>query len=243
MNQPFAFNPIGMVRSCFSEKFGIPRQPRLVPAARATLEILPPYDRDEAFAGLDAFSHLWLVFVFHGVPKGKWRPTVRPPRMGGNRRTGVFATRTGFRPNAIGISAVVLEGVHRHKGKLLVELSGIDLMDHTPVLDIKPYLPYADIIPEAVGGFAADPPRSSQSVEFTEQARQACALLERTLPGFVDLVIQVLGADPRPAYIDLQPARTEFGIRLHGVNVRWTQRQETILVHTIDDRPDEPERQ
>ena len=232
-----------MVRSCFTEKFGIPRQPRLATAARATMEILPPYDRDEAFSGLDAFSHLWLVFVFHGIPKGKWRPTVRPPRLGGNRRTGVFATRSGFRPNAIGISAVVLEGIGRHNGKLIVELSGVDLMDRTPVLDIKPYLPYADIIPEAVGGFAADPPRSSQSIEFTEQARQACTLLERTQPGFVDLVIQVLRADPRPAYIDRQPARTEFGIRLYGVNVRWTQRQETILVHTIDVRPDDSERQ
>jgi tRNA-Thr(GGU) m(6)t(6)A37 methyltransferase TsaA len=166
MNETFVFNPIGIVRSCFTEKFGIPRQPRLATAARATMEILSPYDQDEAFSGLDAFSHLWLVFVFHGIPKGKWRPTVRPPRLGGNRRTGVFATRSGFRPNAIGISAVVLEGIRRHKGKLMVELSGIDLMDRTPVLDIKPYLPYADIIPEAVGGFAADPPRSSLSLNL-----------------------------------------------------------------------------
>jgi tRNA-Thr(GGU) m(6)t(6)A37 methyltransferase TsaA len=243
MNETFVFNPIGIVRSCFAEKFGIPRQPRLATAARATMEILSPYDQDEAFSGLDAFSHLWLVFVFHGIPKGKWRPTVRPPRLGGNRRTGVFATRSGFRPNAIGISAVVLEGIRRHNGKLLLELSGIDLMDRTPVLDIKPYLPYADIIPEAIGGFAADPPRSSLSIEFTDQARQACTLLERTRPGFVDLVTQVLGADPRPAYIGRQPARTNFGIRLYGVNVSWTHRQDTIVVHTIDIHPDESERQ
>lgn len=234
MNESFVFSPIGIVRSCYSEKFGIPRQPRLATAARATMEILSPYDQDEAFSGLDAFSHLWLVFVFHGIPNAHWRPTVRPPRLGGNRRMGVFATRSGFRPNAIGMSAVVFEGKHRHKGKLLLELSGIDLLDRTPVLDIKPYLPYADIIPEAVGGFAADPPRPSPSITFTDQARQACALMERTRPGFADLVVQVLGADPRPAYMDRQPGRTDFGMRLYGVNVRWKQRQNTIVVHTIE---------
>jgi tRNA (adenine37-N6)-methyltransferase len=237
MNERFVFNPIGIVRSCFAEKFGIPRQPRLATAARATLEMLSPYDKDEAFSGLDSFSHLWLVFVFHGNPRGKWRPTVRPPRLGGNQRTGVFATRSGFRPNAIGISAVVLEGIRRNKGKLLVELSGIDLMDRTPVLDIKPYLPYADVIADADGGFATDPPRSALSIEFTEQARQACTLMEKTRPGFVDLVVQVLEADPRPAYNDRQPAKTDFGIRLYGVNIRWTHRQDTIVVHTIEVHP------
>lgn len=238
MNEAVVFNPIGIVRSCFTEKFGIPRQPRLVTAACATLEILSPYDQDEAFEGLDAFSHLWLVFVFHGIPKGKWRPTVRPPRMGGNRRTGVFATRSGFRPNPIGMSAVVLEGMRRHQGKLLLELSGIDLLDRTPVLDIKPYLPYADIIPEAVGGFAAGPPRPSLSVGFTDRARQVCTLLENDHPGFVDLLKQVLSADPRPAYINRQPARTDFGIRLYNVNIRWRIRQGAIVVHTIEVRPD-----
>ncbi|BBO70570.1 tRNA (N6-threonylcarbamoyladenosine(37)-N6)-methyltransferase TrmO [Desulfosarcina alkanivorans] len=239
MNDTFVFNPIGMVRSCFSEKFGIPRQPRLAPAARATMEIFPPYDQDEAFGGLEAFSHLWLVFVFHGIPKGCWRPTVRPPRLGGNRRTGVFATRSGFRPNPIGMSAVVLEEIHRHQGRLLLELSGIDLLDRTPVLDVKPYLPYSDIIPEATGGFAAAPPRPWPSIEYTDRARQACALLESTYPGFVDLLNQVLGADPRPAYMDGH-ARTEFGVRLHGVNVRWTHRQDTIVVHTIEVPADPP---
>jgi len=243
MNDTFVFNPIGIVRSCFTEKFGIPRQPRLAPAARATMEILSPYDQDEAFSGLDAFSHLWLVFVFHGIPEGRWRPTVRPPRLGGNRRTGVFATRSGFRPNPIGMSAVVLEGMRRHKGRLQLELSGIDLLDRTPVLDIKPYLPYADIIPEAAGGFAAEPPQPSPSIQFTDQARRACTLMERTHPGFADLLIQVLGADPRPAYVDRQPDRTDFGMQLYGLNVRWTQRQDAIVVQTIEVHPAVSKRQ
>ncbi len=235
MDTSFAFNPIGIVRSCYPEKFGIPRQPRLATAARATLEILPPYDREEAFKGLDAFSHIWVVFVFHGISKGKWQTTVRPPRLGGNRRTGVFATRSGFRPNPIGMSAVVLEGICRHRGKLFLELSGIDLMDRTPVLDVKPYLPYADNIPEAVGGFASQPPGASLPVALTAQAESSCGLLENVHPGFTVLLKQVLGADPRPAYVDRQTARTDFGMRLYDVNVRWTVRQGTIVVHTIED--------
>ena len=236
MDTDFVFHPIGIVHSCFTEKFGIPRQPGLVPAARATLEIFPPFDRDEAFRGLDDFSHLWIVFIFHGIDAKKWQPTVRPPRLGGNTRVGVFATRSGFRPNPIGMSSVVLESIRRDHGTMVLELSGIDILDQTPVLDIKPYLPYADIIPEAVGGFAADPPRSSMSIEFTAQARQACAMVEKSHPGFYDLVVQVLRADPRPAY----SGRTEFGVRLHGINVRWTVRQDTIVVQTVAAQPVAP---
>jgi len=239
MDTNFIFHPIGIIHSCFTEKFGIPRQPGLVPAARASLEMLPPYDRDEAFRGLKDFSHLWIVFVFHGIDARKWQPTVRPPRLGGNTRIGVFATRSGFRPNPIGMSSVVLESVRRDHGKMVLDLSGIDIMDQTPVLDIKPYLPYADIIPEAVGGFAVDPPRSSLSIEFTAQALQACTLLEQTYPGFCDLVDQVLRADPRPAYIDKRSAGTEFGVWLYDINVRWRVLKTTIIVHTIEKFLDE----
>ena len=233
MNKRFTFNPIGITHSCFTEKFGIPRQPGLVPAARATLEILKPYDRDEAFRGIDEFSHLWIVFVFHGIPEGKWRPTVRPPRLGGNRRTGVFATRSGFRPNPIGMSAVRLEKRYRKNGTLFLDVSGIDLLDRTPIVDLKPYLPYADVIPNAVGGFAIDPPRTSLSVEFTDHARRACIQLEIEHPGFTDLLIAVLKADPRPAYVSVNCENSEFGMRLYDVNINWTVRQETIVVHTI----------
>lgn len=234
MKPAFHFNPIGIVHSCFTEKFGIPRQPGLVTAARATLEILPPYDQDEAFKELNTFSHLWILFVFHGIPKGKWRPTVRPPRIGGNRRVGVFATRSGFRPNPIGMSAVVLDGMRRQKGKMLLELSGIDLLDQTPVLDIKPYLPYADSISEAAGGFADKRPGTSFTVVFTPQAEQICDWLENEYPGFANLLRQLLAADPRPAYVERQSARREFGIRLYDVNVRWRVQEGTIVVHTIE---------
>jgi tRNA (adenine37-N6)-methyltransferase len=228
------FTPIGIVHSCFGEKFGIPRQPGLVEDARATLEILPPYDHDKAFAGLEAFSHIWVVFLFHAIPQGKWRPTVRPPRLGGNRRVGLFATRSGFRPNPIGISVVRLAGIGRRQGRLQLALQGVDLLDQTPVLDIKPYLPYADAIPDALGGFAAEPPRPSLAVAFTDQSQHACVELEKTYPGLSALIVQVLQADPRPAYMDGRSQRTAFGLRLYDVNVRWTVGEGSILVGSVE---------
>ena len=237
MNTDFVFHPIGIVHSCFTEKFGIPRQPGLVPAARATLEILPPFDKNEALRGLEDFSHLWIVFVFHGIDAGKWRPTVRPPRLGGNTRVGVFATRSGFRPNPIGMSCVVLESISRDQGKMVLVLSGVDILDQSPVQDIKPYLPYSDIIPKAVGGFATDPPRPSISIEFSDQARCASAEVEKTYPGFTELVVQVLHADPRPAYMESRSDRTEFGLRLYDRNIRWSVHSGTIVVDSIEKAP------
>jgi tRNA-Thr(GGU) m(6)t(6)A37 methyltransferase TsaA len=230
----FNYRPIGIVTSCFTEKFGIPRQPGLVPAARATLKLLPPYDRDEIYRGLDEFSHLWIVFVFHAIEAQQRRPTVRPPRLGGNRRLGVFATRSGFRPNPIGISSVVLDSVRREHGKMVLELSGVDLLDQTPVLDIKPYLPYADSIPDASGGYAAQPPRPSLSIQFSDRGRQASTEAEKTYPGFTELVTQVLGTDPRPAYMADRCNRTEFGLQLYDRNIRWSVCADTIVVETIE---------
>ena len=149
----YSFDPIGIVHSPFKEKFGIPRQPGLVPEAKARLEVLPPYDRSEAFCGLEDFSHIWVTFVFHEAICTRWQPTVRPPRLGGNRRIGVFSSRSPFRPNPIGMSVVALEGISNIEGKIELQLAGVDLLDGTPVLDIKPYIPYADSLPDARSGF------------------------------------------------------------------------------------------
>lgn len=143
-------SPIGYIRSCFMEKFAIPRQPLLAPAARGTLELLPPFDQVEALEGLEQVSHVWLLFLFHQALEDKPRLKVRPPRLGGNRSLGVFATRATHRPNGIGQSVVRLEGFEA--GRLW--LSGIDLLDGTPVLDIKPYVPYADAVADARNGIA-----------------------------------------------------------------------------------------
>ncbi|MFH1152721.1 MAG: tRNA (N6-threonylcarbamoyladenosine(37)-N6)-methyltransferase TrmO [Pseudomonadota bacterium] len=226
----YALEPVGVVHSCFREKFGIPRQPGLVPEAAADLEIFPPFDRDEAFRGIGEFSHVWIIFVFHANLRESWKPTVRPPRLGGNRRQGVFATRSGFRPNPIGMSAVALDGVVREKGKLILHLKGVDLMDGTPVLDIKPYLPYADSLPQARGGFAEERPDMDMAVDFAPDAVLACQAADNEHPGFSELLAQLLRCDPRPAYHGSRPGVKEFGMALYDRNVRWTCDNDRICV-------------
>lgn len=233
---PFTFTPIGIVRSPFKEKFGIPRQSGLVPEARGVLEILPPYDREEAFRGLEDFTHIWLVFVFHASLRDDWKPTVRPPRLGGNQRIGVFATRSGFRPNGIGLSAVRLEKIVRENGILQLRLGGLDLLDGTPVLDIKPYLPYADSIPEAQSSFAPSPPEPVE-VTFSERADARCRELEAAgLPAFRQFVVRILSTDPRPAYVGASKPKRVFGNRVYDVDIRWTFDAGSIHVLDIVDR-------
>jgi tRNA-Thr(GGU) m(6)t(6)A37 methyltransferase TsaA len=228
----FAFSAIGTIHSPFREKFGIPRQPGLVPDARVSLELLAPYDRDEALRGIENFSHLWLLFVFHACAKAGWRPTVRPPRLGGNRRIGVFATRSTFRPNPIGMSVVKLEGTQRKGAKLMLHLSGADLLDQTPVLDIKPYLPWADAPAQASAGFAQQPP-SALPVEFSPQALAACQKKEESdYPRFRHLVVEMLQVDPRPAY-GCKPGK-RFGFRLLDVEVHWCLEGGRIRVLSIE---------
>lgn len=230
----YGFDPVGIIRSPFKEKFGIPRQAGLMPEARATLEILPPFDREAAFRGLERFSHIWLIFVFHAVIGKGWRPTVRPPRLGGNRRMGVFATRSGFRPNPIGLSAVRLEGISapasgRGRGRLL-HLSGVDLLDGTPVLDIKPYLPYADAVTGAEGGFAAERPVPVMAVDFSPDADAALSAREAEVPGLRGFIAAMLAADPRPAVQAGRSQRRRYGTRVFDMDVQWECRGDRILV-------------
>lgn len=141
--------PIALTRSCFRDKFGVPRQPGLTRYAHAELVIEPPYDREDAFRGLESATHLWLTFQFHEAVRAEWRPVVRPPRLGGNRKVGVFASRSPFRPNSLGLSVVRNRGLSRRDGRLILNISDHDLIDGTPILDIKPYLPFSDAVPEA----------------------------------------------------------------------------------------------
>ena len=187
MDNCYPFRPLGLVRSCYTGKFGIPRQPGLVTAAEARLELFAEFAREEAFAGLEGFSHLWLLFVFHDAIAEGWRPTVRPPRLGGRRKVGVFASRSPHRPNPIGLSAVEFRGFVRGfdregggQGGLALRLGGVDLLDGTPVLDIKPYVPYADCLPLASSGFVPPPRDQEREVIFSPQAlAQARALSQR----------------------------------------------------------------
>ena len=165
----YQLTAVGHIQSPYKQKFAIPRQPRLVPEAKAKLVFSSDFNREEFVRGLDEFSHIWLLFRFHETADKGYSAMVRPPRLGGNERKGVFATRATFRPNAIGMSAVKLEGIEYKNGQLSLLLSGIDLLDGTPILDIKPYLPYSDAMTDATAGLSATRPETDTSVEFSEE--------------------------------------------------------------------------
>jgi tRNA-Thr(GGU) m(6)t(6)A37 methyltransferase TsaA len=212
----YQVSPIGYLRSCFKEKFAIPRQPQLAPAARGMLELLPPFDKAEALDGLEQVSHVWLLFVFHQALEAEPRLKVRPPRLGGNRSVGVFASRSTHRPNGIGQSVVKLDRIEA--GRLW--LSGIDLLDGTPILDIKPYLPYADSLTRAHNGIAPTPPASIPVLWADLALEQARGHALRLGEPLVELIEQCLAQDPRPAYQQPEPER-RYGVRLWDVDVQW----------------------
>lgn len=217
-------SPVGFVRSCFKEKFAIPRQPHLAPAARGVLELVAPFDQGDAVQGLEQVSHVWLLFLFHQALEQTPRLKVRPPRLGGNQSMGVFATRATHRPNGIGQSVVRLEQVE--PGRLW--LSGIDLLDGTPVLDIKPYVPYADCVHTARNDMASSAP-ALIAVHWVDSALlQAHEHAARLAEPLVQLIEQCLAQDPRPAYQKPAPER-EYGARLWDVDVRWHYPQAGVI--------------
>ena len=220
---------IARIRSDFPEKFGIPRQSGVVPETRAEIVFEKPYQNPDALRGVEGFSHLWLIWGFSACERDAWSPTVRPPRLGGNARMGVFATRSPFRPNPIGLSSVTLEEVRLHtpEGPVLV-VGGADLMDGTPIYDIKPYLPYADCHPEATGGFAEEKRHYALTVDLSGGAGGAdrrrrtgrrCAACWRTT------------RDPRTRAI---PERV-YGVAFAGKNVRFTVEDGVLTVRKIEE--------
>lgn len=214
-------SPIGVIHSPYKEKFSVPRQANLVQDGTGVLEFLPPYNQAEAVRGLEQFSHLWLIFQFDKVPTGKWSPTVRPPRLGGNQRIGVFASRATHRPNPLGLSKVELRQVECCQGKVRLHLGAIDLVDGTPILDIKPYIAYADSEPEAMSGFAQHKPEKMLKVQFSLDALLQAQKIEQKYPHFCRFVEEVIEQDPRPAYQRHSMTRRIYGIRLYDYNIRW----------------------
>lgn len=219
---------IARIKSDFKEKFGIPRQSGLVPQTRAQIIFEPEYRSPDALRGIEGYSHLWLIWSFSKSEREGWSPTVRPPRLGGNTRMGVFATRSPFRPNAIGLSCVTLEEVRLRTphGPVLV-VGGADLLDGTPIYDIKPYLPHIDSHPEARGGFAAEKAGYALSVDFPK------ALLERIDADMRGAILGILAGDPRPSYQD-DPARI-YGVRYARFNVRFTVKSGVLTVISVDE--------
>lgn len=217
MHPTYSLQPVGILHSPYREKFGIPRQPGLAPHALATVTLLPPYNHIDSVRGLDSFSHVWLIFAFHQTAEHGWRPTVRPPRLGGNARVGVFASRSTFRPNPLGLSVAELLGIDTEHGVVL-RVGGVDLLDGTPILDIKPYIPFVDSQPQARGGFVDGPP-ATLAVTWSAAAAAAVQRHQARHPELAALIEEVLAQDPRPAYQD-DPAR-EYGVRLHDYNIRF----------------------
>lgn len=222
-----SFPVIAHMHSDFPAKFGIPRQSGLVPQLRSTVVFTPPFRSPDFVRGLDAFTHIWILWGFSSARAGERAAMVRPPVLGGNTRMGVFATRSPFRPSPIGLSSVRLEAVERHEGwGAVLRVSGADLMDGSPIYDIKPYLPYTDSHPEASGGFA-------------EQARRE-PLAVQVPPEWMALVpedhqqalLGVLAHDPRPSY-QHSPDRA-YGMAFAGLEVKFTVREGTLYVHRIE---------
>lgn len=206
--------PIAHIQSDFSEKFGIPRQSGLVEELTAAVVFERPYRNPSALRGLEGFSHIWLIWEFSKARREGWFPTVRPPRLGGNRRLGVFATRSPFRPNPIGLSCVRLVEIRQDQklGPVLV-VAGADLLDRTPIYDIKPYLPYADCKPDAIGGFAAEPKGADLAVDCPPELLEAVPEDKRSA------LLAVLAQDPRPQYQD-DPDRV-YGMSFAGLEVKF----------------------
>jgi tRNA-Thr(GGU) m(6)t(6)A37 methyltransferase TsaA len=224
--------PIGIIHSPFKEKFAVPRQPGLANSVEAELELLPPFNQQETLRGLEDFSHIWLIFLFHQNIKRNWHTTVRPPRLGGNKKVGVFASRSPFRPNPVGLSAVELIEIIYQKPQLVLRLRGTDLVDGTPVLDIKPYLPYTDSLPTASGSFATEEP-TPIAVKFSTDAEIDLKALHDCYPRLRQAVIEILAQDPRPAYRGKKTDSSSYGVRIYDLNLKWEMEGETALVKAI----------
>ncbi len=233
----YSIEPIGVIETPYKEKFAVPRQPRLVPAATARVKLLGEANSPEAVRGLEQFSHVWLLFLFDQNLAAGWKPTVRPPRLGGNERIGVFASRSTFRPNGIGMSAVEVKGVIKQDEQIYLELGSVDLVDGTPIVDIKPYIPYSDSIPDAQGGYAGEEPEKSQ-VTFSSQAlsSQALAVVQKQYDTdhLLSVIEQVLAQDPRPAYKKNKPDNKEYAVNLFDLNVKFTVKDNLITVTAIE---------
>lgn len=233
-SETFTFRSVAVARTPFREKFGIPRQSGVVEEARARIELVSPYDRSEAFKEIEGFSHVWLLWVPHKSGGDMKSMTVRPPRLGGNKKVGVFASRSPFRPNPIALSVVRLVGVEAESKPPALVVEGADLLDGTPIIDIKPYLPYADAIPDAEGGFAQFAPRRVFAVRFSDQAEND--LRERHDGGELRVLItRLLELDPRPAYKEETDAAYAF--RIQDLDVRWRVMGDVVEVTGLEQVP------
>ncbi len=227
MDSTYTMKVIARIRSDFPEKFGIPRQSGLVEELKADIIFEPEYRSVDALRGLEGYSHIWLIWGFSQAVREDWSPTVRPPRLGGNQRMGVFATRSPFRPNPLGLSCVKLDGIEAaDESGTILHISGADLMDGTPIFDIKPYLPYVDSHPDALGGFGSARKDYQLEVECPPQC------LEQIPEQYRDSLMAVLAQDPRPSYQE-DPERI-YGMKYAGMNVKFYVEKGTLHICKIE---------
>lgn len=232
MMSDLTLTQIAVIHTPYKEKFAIPRQPNLVRDGTGIIELLPPYNSPETVRGLDQFSHLWLIFQFDRIKPNKWHPTVRPPRLGGNQRIGVFATRSTHRPNPLGLSKAELKKIECESGNIKLYLGAVDLVDGTPIFDIKPYITYADQEPNAISGFAQHTPTTNLTVIFTEKVKNILTRIEQKYPFIQRFITEVLQQDPRPAYHQGKNPKRIYGITLYNYNIRF--QFEGHIVKVID---------
>ena len=227
----YTFDAIGIVHSCYKDKFAIPRQARLVTEATACIELYPPYNELEAVRGLEGFSHLWINFIFHRhVDKG-WSSTVNPPRLNGKQRFGVFATRASYRPNPIGLSLVEIDTIEQKGSSLLIHIKGADLLDKTPIIDIKPYIPYSDSIPDAKGGFTDQIKEKLFSVLFSKDAEVECAQAIKKYPRIKLFIEQLLAIDHRPYYF--KNIEKSYSTKIYDYDLTWRISGDTVEVLSL----------
>ncbi|MCW8832430.1 MAG: tRNA (N6-threonylcarbamoyladenosine(37)-N6)-methyltransferase TrmO [Colwellia sp.] len=236
-NNRVTLDYIGYIESPFKEKFAIPRQPGLVKAAQGKVILTGDSNNADIVKALEQFSHIWLLFIFHGTQAQGWKPLVRPPRLGGNKKMGVLATRSTFRPNPIGMSVVELTSVEVSNQQVILHISGIDLLDQTPIVDIKPYIPYSDALPNADAGFAQTQPDINVSVTFSHSAQLSLTKYEQEYTGLSQLIEQVLAQDPRPAYKRDKVDDKVYGMTLYDLNIEWQMQDLTSLQVTQITKP------
>lgn len=234
--QQFSFSCIGHICSPYKEKFAVPRQPNLVSAGHGELHLIPPYNHPDAVRGLDQFSHIWLLFIFDKITKQNWQPLIRPPRLGGNQKIGVFASRSTFRPNPIGLSSVELRDIVINKTQVILKLGSLDLVDGTPIIDIKPYIPYSDAHPLAQAGYAQTQPDILLSVVFSEQAKHELSQYQSQYAELTILIQQIIEQDPRPAYKKHNEQKQEYGFCLYDFNIRWQVQGHQAIVLSVSQK-------
>jgi tRNA-Thr(GGU) m(6)t(6)A37 methyltransferase TsaA len=239
----FNFEPIAVIHTPFTQRFGIPRQPGLVPEAKGVIKFDPNPDFQHALKGIEQFSHIWVIFVFHSHGGNKWKPTIRPPRLGGKVKMGVLASRSPHRPNPIGLSVMEIEKIDLSaKSGAEIHVRGVDLLDGTPILDIKPYIPYADSVPLANPGWAAEEITKTPVVFLKEAEDKIKVAEELGTPNLRALIEQLLTIDPRPGFQrrELPPEAEhsqgkDFGLLVRNYDVHWRIEDQKFMVYDLLD--------